>query len=75
MAAGVVKGILGNSLGLLPGNDFEPLHHSWDTLVLQTTVLSLCVLPYHHYVYVFVPGKERVRGVSEEFESQVRGQE
>ena len=57
MSGGVVEGILGDSTGLLSGDNFESLHHSRYTLMLQSTVLTLCVLTNHYNVNIIVSGK------------------
>lgn len=74
VAGGVVKGILGNALRFLSGDDLEALDNSWDTFMLQTTVLPLSVLTDYHNVDILMPrwrgggekgkrgGEERRRG-------------
>lgn len=59
VSRGIVEGILSNSMGFFLGDHLEPLHHTRDTLMLQSTVLPLRVLTDHHYVNISVPG---VRG-------------
>ena len=71
VAGGIVKGILGNALRLLSGDDLEALNNSWDTFMLQTTVLPLCVLTDYYNVYILMPrrrggGEEGKRGGGEE---------
>ena len=71
VAGGIVKGILGNALRLLSGDDLEALNNSWDTFMLQTTVLPLCVLTDYYNVYILMPrrrggGEEERRGGEKE---------
>ena len=78
VAGGIVKGILGNALRLLSGDDLEALNNSWDTFMLQTTVLPLCVLTDYHNVYILMPrrrggGEEGKRGGGEERRGEREG--
>jgi len=50
----VVKGELGDSLGVVCGDDLHALHHSRVHLMLQPTVLPLRVLPDNDNVNVLV---------------------
>ena len=64
VSGGIVEGVLGDGAGLVSGDDLETLYDARHALVLQPTVLSLCVLTNHNYVDVSVSGRKRMKGFS-----------